>query len=159
NGRRVLHDQARTIRSYVSDSLSSFSLDDNIALHTEGALGQDYEASTIAYRFYTKNEIPDDQQLDRDLEQVLTAYDRIIQQKPKDPSSSQWWIFQANPKLYNIDGAIHDLSELTWTVKHEATRASVGDRVFFWRAGREAGVVALGTIIEAATSREILQIE
>lgn len=36
------------------------SLNNDIDLHTEGMLGQDYEASTIAYRYYAKGQIPED---------------------------------------------------------------------------------------------------
>jgi len=154
-GRKILRGRAQAIRSSVLTDLSSYSLDDGINLKTEGALGQDYEASTIAYRFYAKGQIPDDKILNSDLDALLHAYDRVLDRERELPSGKkQWWIFQANPKIFDIDGAIRDLSELTWTVKHEATRAAVGDRVFVWRAGREAGVIALGTIIEAALPRE-----
>jgi hypothetical protein len=159
-GRRILRDQAETMRQIVRSHLQSFSLNNDIDLHTEGMLGQDYEASTIAYRYYAKGQIPEDAALNDDIERLLTGYDQILEQRPaEEQTSTQWWIFQANPKIYDIDSAIRDLSEITWTVKHEATRASVGDRVFFWRAGRDAGVIALGTIIEAAASRESPPIE
>ena len=160
SGRLILRSQADAIRQTVRVQLDSFSLSDDLDLHTDGALGQDYEAGTIAYRHYSKDAIPKDDVLNADLGQLLIAYDQILRQRPVlNQKSTQWWIFQANPKLYNIDAAIRDLPELTWTVKHEALRASVGDRVFFWRAGREAGVIALGTIIEPPTDRENLPAE
>jgi hypothetical protein len=107
-----------------------------------------------------KGAIPEDAILYGDLDQLLAGYDEILKQRATlEQPSTQWWIFQANPKMYNIEGALHDLSDLTWTVKHEATHVSVGDWVFFWRAGREAGVIALGTIIEPATVRETLVTE
>lgn len=159
-GRRILHEQAEAMRQIVQQELPSFSLNNEIDLRTEGALGQDYEAGTVAYRYYAKGKIPDDATLNDHLEELLTGYALILQQRPEEQqATTQWWMFQANPKFYNVDDAIHDLSQLTWTVKHEATRASVGDRVFFWRAGREAGVIALGTIIEPATLRENLSTE
>jgi hypothetical protein len=123
-------------------------------------LGQDYEASTIAYRYYAKGSIPEDAVLKDHIGELLKGYAQILQQRPAiQQDSTQWWIFQANPKFYNIDDVIHDLPEITWMVKHEAMRASVGDRVFFWRAGREASVIALGTIVEEAKLRENLQAE
>jgi hypothetical protein len=159
-GRRILRQQAEAMRQIVRSQLPSFSLNNDIDLHTDGVLGQDYEASNIAHRYYAKGEIPEDAILNEDIEQLLAGYDQVLQQRPTmEQTSTQWWIFQANPKIYNIDGALNDLSELTWTVKHEATRASVDDHVFFWRAGREAGVIALGTIIEPPTVRENLPTE
>jgi MoxR-like ATPase len=159
-GRRLLRERAEAIRQIIGPKIQSFSLHNNIDLRTHGALGQDYEASTIAFQYHAKGKIPEDTALNDDLEHLLTGYDQVLQQRPADEqTSTQWWIFQANPKRYNVDDAIHDLSELTWTVKNEATRASVGDRVFFWRAGHEAGVIAIGTIVERATLREIPPIE
>jgi hypothetical protein len=159
-GRRILRRQAEAMRQIVRAQLQSFSLNNDIDLHTDGVLGQDYEASTIGHRYYAKGAVSEDAVLNDDIEQLLVGYDQILEQRPTmEQASTQWWIFQANPKIYNLDSAVHDLSELTWTVKHEATRASVGDRVFFWRAGREAGVIALGTIIEPATLRENLPTE
>src|SRR5262249_35856743 len=111
-------------------------------------------------RHYDKGKIPEDPVLNGDLEQLLKGYEQILDKRPADKLEfTQWWIFQGNPKFYDVDSAIHDLSELTWTVKQEATRASVGDRVFFWRAGREAGIIALGTITERASQRESLPTE
>jgi MoxR-like ATPase len=159
-GRSILRQQAEAMRQILGPQLRSFSFANDIDLRTEGDRGQDYQASTIAHRYYAKGIIPEDQILNDDLEQLLAGYDEILKQRPTlQQPSPQWWIFQANPKMYNIDGAVHDLSELTWTVKHEALQVSVGDRVFFWRAGREAGVIALGTIIDRATVRENLPTE
>jgi 5-methylcytosine-specific restriction enzyme B len=135
-GRRILRERAETMRQIVHQQLPSFSLNNEIDLHTEGTLGQDYEASTIAYRYYAKGEIPEDAVLNGHIEELLKGYEQILQQQPeRQQATTQWWIFQANPKFYNIDDAIHDLSEITWTVKHDAMRASVGDRVFFGEPG------------------------
>jgi MoxR-like ATPase len=148
------------MRQVLGQHLPSFSLTNDIDLHTQGSLGQDYEASTAAYRYYARGEIPEDAVLNNHIMELLTGYAQILQQRPAiQPVSTQWWIFQANPKFYNVDGAIQDLSEVTWTVQHGGMRASLGDRVFFWRAGREAGVIGLGTVIEPPTLRENLPTE
>jgi hypothetical protein len=159
-GRRILGDQAEAVRQIVRQQLRSFSLNNDVDLHTDGALGQDYEASTVAYRYYAKGEVPEDAVLNDHIGESLTGYAQVIQQRPAvQPALAQWWIFQANPKFYDVDAAIHDLTEVTWTVQHGGMRASVGDRVFFWRAGREAGVIGLGTVIEPPTLRENLATE
>ena len=81
-GRRILRQQAEAIRQIVGAQLQSFSLNNNINLRTDGALGQDYEASTIAHRYYAKGEIPEDTALNDDVEQLLSAYDKILEQRP-----------------------------------------------------------------------------
>jgi hypothetical protein len=86
-GRQLLRDRAQEIRALARDRLlPRFNLDDGIDLHTEGALGQDYEASTIAYRLYKRGEIPDDATIDQDLAVLLDAYAEILEQEP--PSRS-----------------------------------------------------------------------
>jgi MrcB-like, N-terminal domain len=53
-GRRILRQQAEAMRQIIGPQLRSFSIKNDIDLHTEGVLGQDYEASTIAHRYYAK---------------------------------------------------------------------------------------------------------
>jgi hypothetical protein len=61
---------------------AGFSLDDKINLHTSRGLGKDYEVSTIAYKLYRKGEIPSDDRILRDLEEVLLAYDQYLELQP-----------------------------------------------------------------------------
>jgi hypothetical protein len=72
---------------------------------------------------------------------------------PSEPARSAF-IFQANPDYYDIDGAVHELSEMNWTVKQNAKRVHRGDRVYIWRSGEESrrGIIAMGTVLtEPAT--------
>jgi hypothetical protein len=50
--------------------------------------------------------------------------------------------FQANPKLYDVDGALARLDHIWWRVPQYASRLCVGDVVLIWRSGADAGVVA-----------------
>jgi hypothetical protein len=63
------------------------------------------------------------------------------------PESGRTWIFQANPKLYNIDEAITHLSEMTWLVSAHKELISPGDRVFLWKSGPEAALVGEATVL------------
>ncbi|MBJ6749889.1 EVE domain-containing protein [Geomonas anaerohicana] len=62
------------------------------------------------------------------------------------------WIFQGNPKDFDIDGYLSAFSRVAWTVRqgHFKDDIAIGDRVFFWRSkgGRKGpyGIVAIGTI-------------
>lgn len=56
------------------------------------------------------------------------------------------WIFQANPDYYDIDSAIRELKEIRWVVKQYADRIESGDRVFIWRSGQDAGIIAVGGV-------------
>jgi hypothetical protein len=79
-GRRYVKENAERVRSSVSDQLqvAGFQLDDTVDLRATGDLGRDYEHSTIAHRLYSRDHIPEDEDLLRDLEAVLGAYDTYL---------------------------------------------------------------------------------
>src|SRR5579872_2598112 len=70
------------------------------------------------------------------------------------------WIFQASPTYFDIDGYLAKENNISWAVRQKthAPTIAIGDRVFVWRgnegAKREGGIVASGTITEAAVERE-----
>ena len=49
-----------------------------IDLRTEGTLGRDYEAATIAYKLYERGAVPLDDEIARDLDALLTAYEKEV---------------------------------------------------------------------------------
>lgn len=56
------------------------------------------------------------------------------------------WIFQANPKAYDIDAAVDALSEIWWRAPQYTAELRPGDPVAIWKSGKDAGVVAVGRI-------------
>ena len=59
------------------------------------------------------------------------------------------WIFQGNPKVFDIDDYLARYSELIyWRVPRYKADIAVGDRAFIWRAGTESGIVAAGIVVE-----------
>ena len=56
------------------------------------------------------------------------------------------WIFQSNINFYDIDKAIRNLKTITWRVTFFKKEIQKGDKVFIWRNGPEAGIIAIGTI-------------
>ena len=77
--RAMLRENARDLRRLGGDLPAlGFRLDDGIDLRSDPGLGSDYEASTIAYKFYERGAIPDDEALLGDLEAVLRVYDRYL---------------------------------------------------------------------------------
>ena len=57
------------------------------------------------------------------------------------------WLFQANPTIYDIDQALSESDEMSWVVRQHANASRKGDRVYVWRSGSDAGVVATATVI------------
>jgi hypothetical protein len=64
------------------------------------------------------------------------------------------WIFQSNPKRFNLDEYLAKNHALVywWTPFHQR-EITQGDLAFIWRAGRHAGVVAFGSIAEGPVHR------
>ena len=89
-GLQLLRENASLLRSSCGDlSRRDFSLNSEIDLRTEGALGRDYEAATIAYKFYERGDVPHDHEIAYDVDVLLAAYDQYIQSQSADPAIMQ----------------------------------------------------------------------
>lgn len=60
---------------------------------------------------------------------------------------SRTWIFQSNPKLYDIDAAVHARPVIYWRTPQFFEQLKQGDRVLVWRAGKEAGIIGWGVLL------------
>ena len=60
---------------------------------------------------------------------------------------SRAWFLQANPKMYDIDGALAALEQIWWRVPQYTSEVHVGDVVVLWRSGPNAGVVGVGRVV------------
>ncbi len=146
-----LKDKAARIRAVASELQSrDFLLNNDIDLRSAGT-GESYEASTIAYKLYETGHIPQDQDLARDLETLLSVYQRSLEAAVARRSS---WIFQANPKYYDIDQAVINLERITWSVATHKDRIAPGDEVFLWKSGSEGGIIAEATVLASPAMME-----
>lgn len=80
--------------------------------------------------------------------------DRYREALPKRHLSKTAWIFQANPKYYDILRAVDKERTITWGVKQSKNRIKAGHRVYIWMSGAEGGIVAVGTILEDPVEKE-----
>jgi hypothetical protein len=62
---------------------------------------------------------------------------------PDAPTSPRSWIFQGNPKYFQMDAYLESRQGFSWTVNQHATEIKTGDRVYIWRAGDNSGIVAV----------------
>jgi 5-methylcytosine-specific restriction protein B len=58
------------------------------------------------------------------------------------------WIFQANPTMYDMRGALKALKTDTFFVSRYEDEIGPGDRVYLWESGKNAGIVGVAEIIE-----------
>ncbi len=56
------------------------------------------------------------------------------------------WLFQCNPKHYDLFRALREKDALRWNVNQYAKRIQIGDKAYLWISGSEGGIVASGTI-------------
>ncbi len=73
-------------------------------------------------------------------------------EKYKNAKQTCFWIFQGNPKKWDIDKYLTEHNYVYWSINVNKDRAKAGDKVFIWRAqGRRKsayGFVGIGTIVE-----------
>lgn len=78
-GRQLLQQRAESLRnSFRGLKENGFKLDNNMNLQCEGRLAINYQYGTIAYRYYSQEELPDDESLSKDLYLLLQAYQNYI---------------------------------------------------------------------------------
>jgi hypothetical protein len=66
--------------------------------------------------------------------------------EPKLVSTSAW-LFQGNPDKFDVDGYLASRTEFCWTVNQHRKLIKAGDRVYIWRSGKDAGIVAVAQAI------------
>lgn len=65
----------------------------------------------------------------------------------KELEASSTWIFQGNPKYYDVISAVNDLKEITWAVNQYTKQIKEGDIAYIWLSGPGGGIVAEGTVL------------
>ena len=66
--------------------------------------------------------------------------------KARPQATSRAWIFQSNPDIYDLPGALEVISEFYWLVRKYEREIHIGDRVYLWETGPDAGVVAIAEV-------------
>ncbi|PIF63673.1 AAA family ATPase [Flavobacterium sp. 11] len=75
--------------------------------------------------------------------------ERFIQQK-----TINYWVFQGNPKIYNMIAALEANAIKTWTVSAHKDKIKIGDKIILWLTGQNSGCYALARVTSAVTYRK-----
>lgn len=70
---------------------------------------------------------------------------------PDAPTSIRTWIFQGSPKLFRMEDYLRSRREFSWTVNQHANDIQIGDRVYLWRSGDDAGILAVAEATSLAS--------
>jgi predicted RNA-binding protein with PUA-like domain len=66
----------------------------------------------------------------------------------------RYWLFQAVPERYKLAYGIRNQTEENWLVTRYARQIQKGDIVYFWQAGKLAGILGWGTILSEDASAD-----
>ncbi len=56
------------------------------------------------------------------------------------------WVFQGNPKYYDVIGAVENNDIISWNTNQYARQMKKGDKVYIWISGVDSGIVAAGVL-------------
>ena len=57
------------------------------------------------------------------------------------PESNRVWIFQGNPKIYDVQNALKELDVFHWTLRQHKSEVLPGDLVYIWASGESGGLL------------------
>ena len=63
---------------------------------------------------------------------------------------SNTWIFQGKPEIWNGTAGV-ELTDIHWVVRQHENDIQVGDRVYIWQSGADAGIIATATVTSGPT--------
>jgi hypothetical protein len=63
---------------------------------------------------------------------------------------SRTWIFQGKPEIWDVVSGVHQLDQFNWGVRQHKDEIGVGDHVFIWVSGKDAGIVAAAKVVSPA---------
>ena len=61
-------------------------------------------------------------------------------------AKTQYWLFQANPKVFHLPQALRAEALFSFTVRAHKDKIKTGDRVILWYAGKQSGCYGLAEI-------------
>ena len=92
---------------------------------------------------YDLNIALDKDLIEKDLKEIISEYNKL---SFENNSNCNYWIFQGNPKIYNMQEALVSNSIKTWTVSSHKDKIKIGDKFILWQTGIDSGCYALGEV-------------
>ena len=74
-------------------------------------------------------------------------------------TSTNYWLFQNNPKKFRLREALQKEALQTFVVKSHQAKIKKGDKVIIWQTGNQAGCYALATVTSEVGEKEVGQQE
>jgi len=74
------------------------------------------------------------------------VFNKKYREKIIDKYSTNYWIFQGNPKVFDVIKYINEGSSHNWSVHSHKDKIKIGDKVILWVTGKNAGCYALAEV-------------
>jgi hypothetical protein len=74
------------------------------------------------------------------------VFNKKYREKIIDKYSTNYWIFQGNPKVFDVIKYINEGSSHNWSVHNHKNKIKIGDKVILWVTGKNAGCYALAEV-------------
>eukprot|EP01119_Soliformovum_irregulare_P013651 TRINITY_DN365_c2_g1_i5.p1 TRINITY_DN365_c2_g1~~TRINITY_DN365_c2_g1_i5.p1 ORF type:complete len:802 (-),score=223.32 TRINITY_DN365_c2_g1_i5:464-2869(-) len=115
-------------------------------------------SSIFNLNFQLENSVPNTAHFKEILQATELAVDHMIcdrtyktnhvtlQLDPCLQLENRSWIFQVESRELDLENALKELDEITWTVKQHAGKIQVGDRVFLGTSGKQGAIHAMATV-------------
>ncbi len=87
--------------------------------------------------------LPEDGSKDRN--HKILAQDILYQMLDRSTETG-YWVFQANPKFYEIEKGLNSGLVNDWTVSAHKGKIKIGDKLILWATGKTAGCYALAEV-------------
>jgi len=72
---------------------------------------------------------------------------------PARTDGKRSWIFQSNPVRFDIICFLSTMNSGVWSVNQHRNQMAIGDKVYFWMSGKDAGIYGVGTILSLPRER------
>jgi hypothetical protein len=74
------------------------------------------------------------------------VFDKKYREKIIEKYSINYWIFQGDPKVFDVIKYINEASSHNWSVHSHKDKIKIGDKIILWVTGRNAGCYALAKV-------------
>lgn len=116
----------------------------------------DRYGSSYIKRIYDLDLDLDKEMIKQDLNDIVFEYQKL---DFTTKSTTNYWVFQGSPKIYNMVEALKLNSIKTWTVSSHRKKIKIGDKFILWSTGKHSGCYALGRVTSSVTPMKEEDIE
>ncbi|WP_340104889.1 EVE domain-containing protein [Rhodohalobacter sp. 8-1] len=79
-------------------------------------------------------------------EQQWLVFQDVLWINMRTIGTSNYWVFQGNPKVFDVEQALKDEALTSWRVNAHKAKITPGDKVILWVTGDQSGCYALAEV-------------